>query len=45
MSIRRSVVTPTCWHMSSSGQVEHLGETPVQMCLPKGLVRVRMEMT
>jgi len=31
--------TPTCAHISSTGQVEHLGREPVQMCLPKGTSR------
>ena len=32
----RCEVTPTCWHMLKSGQVEHFGRTPVQTCLPNG---------
>lgn len=33
---QRWLVTPTCRHISSTGQVEHFGRIPVQMCLPKG---------
>jgi hypothetical protein len=29
-------VTPTCWHISSSGHSEQRGLVPVQMCLPNG---------
>src|SRR5262245_44316174 len=36
---QRCDVTPTCWHMSSTGHVEHFGRTPVQMCLPNGTSR------
>ena len=36
----RWLVTPTCWHMSSTGQVEHFGRMPVQTCLPKGTSRL-----
>jgi hypothetical protein len=32
----RCSLTPTCRHMSSTGQVEHLGSRPVQMCFPNG---------
>src|SRR5947209_2312031 len=32
----RCLVTSTCWHIERTGQVEHFGSCPVQMCLPKG---------
>ena len=36
---QRGFVTPTCWHISSTGHVEHFGRVPVQMCLPNGTSR------
>src|SRR5437763_14695714 len=36
---QRWLVTPTCRHMSRTGQVEQRGRTPVQMCLPNGTSR------
>ncbi len=32
----RCSVTPTCRHISSTGQVEHFGSRPVQTCFPNG---------
>jgi hypothetical protein len=40
--IQRWVVTPTWWHISTTGQVEHLGAWAVQMCLPNGTSRALM---
>ncbi len=37
--VYRCSVTPTCRHIESSGQVEHLGLTPVQTNLPNGTNR------
>jgi hypothetical protein len=37
--VQRWVVTPTCRHMSSTGQIEQRGRVPVQMCLPNGTSR------
>ena len=36
---QRCDVTPTCRHIESKGQVEHLGRMPVQMDLPNGTSR------
>jgi hypothetical protein len=36
---QRADVTPTCRHISNSGQVEHFGRVPVQTCLPNGTSR------
>jgi hypothetical protein len=35
----RCSVTPICRQYSSTGQVEHFGRTPVQMCFPNGTSR------
>src|SRR5262245_13462 len=35
-SAQRCVVTPTCWHISSTGHIEQYGKRPVQICFPKG---------
>src|SRR5215216_7259584 len=31
---------PICWHISSTGHVEHLGRTPVQTCLDRKSTRL-----